>query len=258
MEFPSKIITEINNKKNEKNNDENKDIILIEKINRLENDILNLKRGNEIIINENNDIKGKYESVKADNEKILKENKDIKQKLTEVNKAFKSYKSKNEQKINELNNKIELCEIKLNMISYRDFIKNIIIYCHQYFNCSYTNNDNNLYTKVIDLKNELNRSSNDSILSEHERLILSNFIFISYITSKNVSQNVHSGSFGLNLTLSNYIKCQQEYIQIYELDIMNKSLLYLKKDFELKRYVFNVNNIKTILEKINYNYFDSY
>ena len=134
------------------------------------------------------------------------------------------------------------------MISYREFIKDLLNYCFKYFNC--LNNGNNLLSKVICLKSIIKDTNKD--LNQKENIILYNLIFIGYITLKNVSKNVHKGAFGKDLSIDNFIKCVKEYIYKFELDIL--SSMNIPKDFDIKRLIFNVNDIKNRFCKIKYNY----
>ena len=272
-------INERREEKDEKQNnnkEKNNTINILEKLNQLEKDFNEMKEKNKTLMKDNENLKKEIETLKDEkksmrneieflkneieflkNEKksmrneiefLKKENKNLKETFLKKEIKYKTIISKMEKEISLLKNKVDSCEMKLNMITYREFIKDLINYCFNYFNC--LNKGNNFYTKVIGLKNII--SNKNIFLIDRENIILYNFIFIGYITLKNVSKNLHGGSFGKGLSIENFIKCLKQYIDKYDLDIL--SFMNISKDFDIKRIVFNIEDIKNIFQKINYSY----
>ena len=94
-----------------------------------------------------------------------------------------------------LTNRLDICETKINMICYRDLIKDIINYSFEYFNVS-SSLGKNLWSKVIGIKRSLKYSKDKMLLSNEEKEIFSGFIYFSFLTLKNVNHNVHDGEEG--------------------------------------------------------------
>ena len=166
-------------------------------------------------------------------------------------------RKRNKKVTDELENRIDICETKIGMICYRDLIKDIIDYSFKYFKVP-IKGENNLWNKVQGITELLIKSTNKSVLTIDEKKIYSNFIYISFLTLKNVNHNVHGGDGGYvsNYSISNFIECLKDYIGLYLLEILNE-----KKESKVSEIIKNIpllKDVEAILEKIGFTYEDDF
>ena len=162
-------------------NEKNNTINTLEKIEQLEKDLnktnlivkqlrkdLNeMEEKNKVLMKDNAYLRNEIESLKDEKKSINSKLEETELKLKEANKTILKMEKKNqgiiskmEKEISILKNNVDSCEMKLNMITYREFIKDLINYCLIHFNCLIKGN--NLYNNLIKLKNIF--SNNNTIL----------------------------------------------------------------------------------------------
>jgi hypothetical protein len=156
----------------------------------------------------------------------------------------------------ELKNRIDICETKISMICYRDLIKDIINYSFKYFNIT-LKGKNGLLNKVNGIKDLLNSSKKIGLNSD-EKGIYSIFIYISYLILKNVNHNVHDndGNYISDYSISNFIKCLKDYMDLYSYDVLyggeNVDISDLNKIYS------NMKVVENVLNKIGFSYEDEF
>ena len=126
-----------------------------------------MEEKNKVLMKDNAYLRNEIESLKDEKKSINSKLEETELKLKEANKTILKMEKKNqgiiskmEKEISILKNNVDSCEMKLNMITYREFIKDLINYCLIHFNCLIKGN--NLYNKLIKLKNIF--SNNNTIL----------------------------------------------------------------------------------------------
>ena len=169
-------------------------------------------------------------------------------------------KEKNEnikmrKEIINLENKIKIFELKINIMGYSGLIKDLINYSYDFFNCPKENNIKldkkvKLIQKIMSSENETN------VLNNREKLIFSNFISFSFLILKNSNnENIYEDKNELEDSINNLVKCLTEYLELHNFEITkenNKNNCY-----NIEKYIPKKEDIQSILDKIKFNY-DNY
>ena len=91
------------------------------------------------------------------------------------------------------------------MICYRDLIKDIINYSYDFFKLP-KDGETNLWNKVKSINNKISLLNKADCLNSNEKKIYADFIYISYLTLKNVNYNIHEGGYVSNYSINNLIQ----------------------------------------------------
>ena len=111
--------------------------------------------------------------------------------------------------------------------------------------------------KVNGIKDLLNSSKKIGLNSD-EKGIYSIFIYISYLILKNVNHNVHDndGNYISDYSISNFIKCLKDYMDLYSYDVLyggeNVDISDLNKIYS------NMKVVENVLNKIGFSYEDEF
>lgn len=204
-------------------------------------------------------------NISEENSLIKKENECLLTKIDELTKALDSKdteikklrKKLKEDKIevDNLKTKNEVLELKINMISYRDLIKDIINESFIKLGCSDIG-IKYLSDKVNRIKYLLSSSVKNFNLNKGERILYSQFLSLSYITHKNLNYNIHEGLYVHDYSIKNFLKCLEEYSNLFIYEILDESefdkvqeyLILSKKSKE----------IQDIIDKLGIKYDDDF
>ena len=199
---------------------------------------------NVIIIDEE---KTKNSENNTLNEKLQIE--ELKQEIDRLNKIIERIQFEALATQCDLENKIDILETKLNMICYRDMIKDIINYSYTYFNHF---EKKKLSKKISPIVNSLKAPDFDL----KQKKIFSNFLNSSFFTLVTVNKNVHEGDYVENYSVKNFIKCLIKYAEISQFDILpiNKK----NCSFNLIKMIPSEEEILPILKKIGFIYEDEF
>ena len=190
------------------------------------------------------------EKLKKQNDNLTKQIEELKKKNEELSKEVENLKMEGLKKESELNNRIDILETKINMICYRDMIKDIINYSFDYFGL-----ENTGYISLGKKVKIIKLCSNDVSLTKKEKNEFSDFIDLSFLTLVNLNSNVHEGGFVSDFSVENFMKFFERYVELFEFDIIKFSsnrLLNANKLFP------EVNQIISILNKMEFFYKDEF
>ena len=236
--------------------------LMIKKIKDLEATIVeererNKKANDELkatIVEERERNKKANDELKAT---IVEERERNKKTTDELKATIVEERERNKKSLNNLENKIDICEIKISMICYRDLIKEIINYSCEYFGLK-IKDENILWNKVKGLQKLLLTSKDIKILNLNEKTIFSQFIYISFLTLNHVNHNVHDGEEGYlsDYSISNFINCFKDYLELYLYDILKD-----KKKSNITKFISlipQIKDIEEIIDKIGFNYVEDF
>jgi len=211
------------------------------------------------IDNTNNNYEERITNLELKNAKLLQEIECMKKTIKNIsldNDELKNRIKNISLDNDELKNRIDICETKISMICYRDLIKDIINYSFKYFNIT-LKGKNGLLNKVNGIKDLLNSSKKIGLNSD-EKGIYSIFIYISYLILKNVNHNVYDndGNYISDYSISNFIKCLKDYMDLYSYDVLyggeNVDISDLNKIYS------NMKVVENVLNKIGFSYEDEF
>ena len=227
---------------------------LTERIISLEKKIQDLEA---IIFEERRRNKENTDNLNATIEEERRRNKETTDDLKALKASIVKERKKNKKDMNNLENKIDICELKISMICYRDLIKEIINYSFDFFGLE-IKGENTLWNKVKTLNNVLKSSKDIKILTPNEKTIFSQFIYISFRTLKQVNNNVHDNEEGYipDYSISNFVKCFKDYLELYLYDILNDKSN--NKITEFINLIPQIKDIEAIIDKIGFNYVEDF
>lgn len=166
----------------------------------------------------------KIDSLEKEKKSQLQEIENMKKLFEEKDKLFEERiiqeRKRNQKIVDNLENRIDICEAKIGMIWYRDLIKEIISYSYVFFKLP-KDGETNLWNKIKRIKNKISLSNKVDCLNSNEKKNYGYFIHISYLTLKNVNHNIHEGGYVSNYSINNFIDCLKDYLDLYLMEILD-------------------------------------
>ena len=201
--------------KNKESISENKEI-------SSQNNDIQISNNYNLVDNINKQISSENNNNESSNLSLQEKVKIIEEQNKILIKKIESYEEKMEKLKDSFQNKIDILDLKIGMIYYRDLIKDLINYSFNLFKCPEDKNIK-LWKKVKSIKKTIISSKNIiELLDFNERKALSNFIQISFLSLKNVNHNGHEDFFISNYSNEDFIQCFQNYMDLYDVELVKR------------------------------------